>query len=167
MPEAQYLEYMSLPEAERGKDVRLVMANGKEHAYPGKITAIEADFDNTNGNIAFRATFKNPTGILRHGETGNILMDQTLEKALLVPQKATFEVLEHRYVFVVDQEGKIRAQRISVGAELPLVFVVTEGLSPTDRILLDGIRKVKDGQTIKPSVIPAREVFANLHMYAE
>ena len=67
VPEAEYLEYMKNSKAENGKEVRLIMANGEEFDHIGKITTIEADFDNHTGNIAFRATFPNPKGLLRHG----------------------------------------------------------------------------------------------------
>nr|GFC68372.1 hypothetical protein [Tanacetum cinerariifolium] len=66
--------------------------------YPGKVQTIEADFNNETGNIAFRATFPNPDGLLRNGETGSVLMTVPLKHALIIPQKATFEVLEKKFV---------------------------------------------------------------------
>ncbi len=72
------------------------MANNQLFDQIEIIETIEADFNNETGNIAFRATFPNPDGILRHGETGNILMPIPLKDALIIPQKATFEVLKRR-----------------------------------------------------------------------
>lgn len=167
VPEAEYLEYMRMKKAGNGTKVRLRMANGEEFEHTGKITAIEADFDNKTGNIAFRATFSNPDRLLRHGETGNILMDSELKDALLIPQKATFEVLDQRYVFLIDKENVAHMSMIKVGAELPHLFVVEEGLKEDDRILLDGLRKVKDEQEIGVQFVRPDSVMMNLEMYAE
>ena len=167
VPEAEYLGYMRNAKAENGTTVRLIMANGEEFEQPGKITTIEADFDNHTGNIAFRATFPNPHGLLRHGETGSILMDTKLENALLVPQKATFEVLDQRYVYVIGDDNVAHTTRIKVGAELQHLFVVEEGLDVNDKILLDGIRKVKNEDEIEFRFVRPDSVLTHLNMYAE
>ena len=80
----------------------------------GVVKTIEADFNNQTGNIAFRATFQNPKALLRHGETGNVLVDVPLKKALLIPQKCTFEILDKRYVFMVDDENVVHLEQIEV-----------------------------------------------------
>ena len=107
------------------------MANGKIFDQPGKIETIEANFNNETGNIAFRATFPNPKGLLRHGETGTILMTVPLKNALVIPQKATFEVLDKQYVFVVDEKNVVHSRPITVAAELPHIYVVESGLDET------------------------------------
>ncbi|MBL7985554.1 MAG: efflux RND transporter periplasmic adaptor subunit [Flavobacteriales bacterium] len=167
VPEAEYLEYKKRSLSGTGTKVKLVMANGERFDQPGEITAIESDFNNTTGNIAFRATFPNPQGLLRHGETGNILMDSHLEDVLLIPQKATFEVLDHRYVFVIDKEGILRTTRIEVGPELQHLFVVTAGLKKDDRILLEGLRKVKEDEKVDVEFIAPDSVVQHLDLYAE
>lgn len=165
VPEAEYLDYMMAGGEEMR--VKFRMANGKIFDQEGKVEAIEADFDNTTGNIAFRATFQNPTGLLRHGETGNILVAAEYPNAQLVPQKATFEILDRRYVFVVDDEGTVQTRPITVAAELPHAFIVGEGLEDTDRILIDGLRKVRDGKHVDVEFEEPAEVFANLKYHAE
>lgn len=167
VPEAEYLDYMRNAKAENGKTVRLIMANGEEFEHIGKITTIEADFDNHTGNIAFRATFPNPDRLLRHGETGSIVMDTKLSGALLVPQKATFEILDQRYVFVIGEDGVAKSTKIKVGEELQHLFVVEEGLKESDIILLDGIRKVKNGQEIEFKFAKPDSVMTHLGMYSE
>lgn len=167
VPEAEYLEYKQNSLAGNGTKVRLRMANNELFDEEGEITAIESDFNNTTGNIAFRATFSNPQGLLRHGETGNILMASHLKGVLLIPQKATFEVLDHRYVFVIDSAGILRTTRIEVGAELQHLFVVTKGLDAHDRFLLEGLRKVKDGMHVECQLLPADSVMRHLDLYAE
>ena len=167
VPEAEYLDYRKRSLAGTGTKLTLRMANGELFDRSGEITAIESDFNNTTGNIAFRATFPNPQGLLRHGETGSILMDSRLNGVLLIPQKATFEVLDHRYVFVVDRADTLRTRRIEVGPELQHVFVVEQGLTKEDRFLLEGLRKVKDGDKVEVELLSPDSVFKHLDLYAE
>ena len=156
-----------LERAGHGTDDRLRLAIGDVFDQMESITAIESDFDNTTWNIAFRATFPNPGGLLRHGQTGNILMASRLQNVLLIPQKATFEVLDHRYVFLVDKEHRVHATRVHIGAELQHLFVVREGLEAKDRFLLEGLRRVKDGDEVDVEVLVPDSVVAHLELYSE
>ncbi len=167
VPEVEYLEYKNDPRHEHDADVKLLMANNQPYARKGKITAIEADFNNETGNIAFRATFPNPDKLLRHGQTGTVLLETPVHDAMLIPQKATFEILDKRYVYTVDKDNKIVSKQISVVAELPDVFVVGDELSEKDTILLEGLRKVRDGDTITPRKEKPAAVLASLRVYAE
>ena len=167
VPEAEYLDLAPKLEEIKKRPLRFRMANGKIFPQTGSIDTIEADFDLETGNIPFRATFPNPDLLLRHGETGTVLLPEPYPNALLVPQKTTFEVLEKRYVFVVDAEGKVHQREIEVAAELPHLFIVSKGLEDTDRVLLEGLRKVRDGDEIEPQVQEPAEVYENLEPYAE
>ena len=167
VPEAEYLDYQSKVRKDSVINVRMIMANNKEFAHKGKVTAIEADFNSATGNIAFRATFPNPERLLRHGETGNIIIDIPLKKALIIPQKATFEILDKKYVFVIGENNVVEMKEISIGAELPHIFEVTNGLSVNDKILLEGLRKVKHGDKIDFDFIEPRHAISNLDLHAE
>ena len=167
VPEAEYLAYQRKALAGNGTKVKLKMANGEQFDQPGEITAIESDFNNTTGNIAFRASFRNPQRLLRHGETGNILMDSELKGVLLIPQKATFEVLDHRYVYVIGTDSVIQSTRIEVGPEMQHLFVVEDGIGKSDRILLEGLRKVKDKEKVDFELIAPDSVVKHLDLYAE
>ncbi len=167
VPEAEYLEYSQKVKKDSRMKVRLVMANNQVFEYPGIVETIEADFNNETGNIAFRATFPNPDGLLRHGETGSILMDVPLNNALLVPQKATFEILDKKYVFVVDEKNTVKSREIEIGATLEDLYVVSEGLTEKDRILLEGLRKVRDNDKIAYEYQEPKMVMASLKVYAE
>ena len=164
--EAEYLDYKKNG-GEKGTPVKLQMANGEVFDQEGKVETIEADFNNGTGNLAFRATFSNPKSLLRHGETGKILMTRPLPKALVIPQKATFDVLDKKYVFVVDDKGVVHSRGITVSAELPHLYVVDKGLDEKDKILVDGLRKVKDGATIGIDFKPPSEVLDHLDVPAE
>jgi membrane fusion protein (multidrug efflux system) len=168
VPEAEYLNYMSKASQDPDMKVQLMMANNELFKYPGIVETIEADFNNETGNIAFRATFPNPDKLLRHGETGNILMPVPLKNALIIPQKATIEILDKRYVFVVDENDVVQSRQISIGQELQHLYVVTEGLEDKDRVLIEGLRKVKNGQTISSKLVDIRTVLENLNsLHAE
>lgn len=164
--ESEYLDYKSKAQTE-ATPVKLQMANGKIFDQPGKVETIEADFNNDNGNLAFRATFANPNALLRHGETGKILISQSIENALLIPQKATFDVLDKKFVFVIDEKNVVHSRPITISAELPQVYVVATGLTEDDKILVDGLRKVRDGATIEPDYKKPVDVLANLEVSAE
>jgi membrane fusion protein (multidrug efflux system) len=111
VPEARYLEYKArLAEEKDAFDIELQLANGEVFKYPGKIGAIEADFNNETGNIAFRADFPNPDNLLRHGQTGTILIHRKLHDAIVIPQRATYEILAKKYVYVVEPHGSPAAQ---------------------------------------------------------
>ncbi len=167
VPEAEYLNYKARTREENLERVQLYMANNQYFKYPGVVKTIEADFNNETGNIAFRATFPNPDGLLRHGETGNIHMTIPLQKALIIPQKATFEVLEKRYVFVIDKDNVAHQREITVASELPDIYVVRGGLKEDDKIILEGIRKVSDGEKITYRFDEPQKVLAHLSVYVE
>ncbi|MCS7003756.1 MAG: efflux RND transporter periplasmic adaptor subunit [Cytophagales bacterium] len=168
VPEVEYLDFVTNYKKDSLLKVKLQMANRKMFDYDGVVETIEADFDNETGNIAFRATFPNPKGILRHGETGNILMPVSLKKALLIPQKATFEILGKHYVFVVDKDDVVHMREISISNELPHLFVVSKGITEEDRILLEGLRKVKKGDKVMHYTVRLPEILQELRqLHAE
>ena len=167
VPESEYLDYMSEFKKDKTTEVRLKMANEKIYGHIGKVETIEADFNNETGNIAFRATFPNPDGLLRHGETGTILLLSPMKNALLIPQKSTFEVLDQKYVFVVDKNNVVRSRNITVGAEMPHLFIVTEGLKEGDKIVLEGLRIINENDKIKYKFIQPKKAISELNLYAE
>ncbi|TDN94976.1 membrane fusion protein (multidrug efflux system) [Salegentibacter sp. 24] len=166
VPESAYLDYA---QHQRGSvdSLQLQLANGQVFNKKGTITAIEAQFDNTTGTIAFRASFANPDRLLRQGQTGNILWPVAIHEALLIPQKATFEILEKRYVYVVDKKGEVHSREIEIASELDHLYVVKEGLNPEDKFLLEGLRKVQNGDKIEFEFKKPEVVFANLELHAE
>jgi len=168
VPEAEYLDYITRAKSNTKQEVKLQMANSKMFETPGIVETIEADFNNETGNIAFRATFNNENGILRHGETGNIFMPVPIKDALLIPQKATFEILDKKFVFVIDERNVVHSREITIGAEMPHVYAVAKGLNAGDKILVEGLRKVKNNDEIKYDFQNQREIIAGLqHLHAE
>lgn len=167
VPEAEYLDYKTNKKEDSYLKVNLMMANNKPFAHEGEVQTIEADFNNETGNIAFRATFPNPDRLLRHGETGTIQVPVPLKNALLIPQKCTYEVLSKIFVFVITDEGVVTPTEITVGVELPHIYEVTSGLKPGDKILLEGLRKVRNGDKIEFEYEEPSKVLSELDLYAE
>ncbi|MEI9921987.1 MAG: efflux RND transporter periplasmic adaptor subunit [Bacteroidota bacterium] len=168
VPEAEYLNYKMALKHDSIMNVQLMMANQQLFPYKGVVETIEADFNNETGNIAFRATFPNPKALLRHGETGNVEMIVPYKNALIIPQKATFEVLEKKYVFVIDKDNVVHQREINIAAEMPDLYVIKDGITANDKIMLEGIRKVRDNDKIeKFTYEDPREVMKHLNVYVE
>jgi membrane fusion protein, multidrug efflux system len=168
VPEARYLEYMAdLNGHKEDLQIELVLANGNTFEQFGTIGAIEADFNNTTGNIPFRADFSNPDRLLRHGQTGKVLIRRVQNDAIVIPQRATFEVLSKRYVYVVDEEDVAHQREIVVQNELEDLFVIKKGLGVDDKIVLEGIRQVRDGDKVEYEDQQAEQVAAHLKYHAE
>lgn len=166
VPEAEYLDYKMLGDQKK-QTVNLLMANHQIFKHPGIVETIEADFDNETGNIPFRATFPNPEGLLRHGETGNVEMTVPLKGALIIPQKATFEVLEKKYVYVVDNANRVHAREITIGADMADLYEIRSGLTANDKILLEGLRKVNNDDKIAYDYVNMKKVLPELRLHAE
>ncbi|WP_175621483.1 efflux RND transporter periplasmic adaptor subunit [Chryseobacterium schmidteae] len=165
--EPEYLNYQKNVADRGNQNVNLVMANGDLFNQTGQIQTIEGQFDNETGNIAFRAKFPNPEKLLRNGETGKIRMTLPLKNALIIPQKATYEIQDQKYVFVIDKNGVAKSKNIKVAYELPDIYVVASGLSGGDKILLEGVQKVKDDQKIKVKFQNPKKVLQSLKLKAE
>lgn len=165
--EPEYLSYQ-MHAADRGSNqVTLIMANGEVLPQKGEIQTIEGEFDNETGNIAFRAKFPNPNKLLRNGETGKVQMTLPLKNALIIPQKATYEIQDQKYVFVVDKNGVVKSKNIKVAYELPDVYVIASGISGDDKILLEGVQKVKDDQKVQVKFQDPKKVLQSLKLKAE
>jgi membrane fusion protein (multidrug efflux system) len=168
VPEARYLEYKSqLDLNDPNLQVQLMLADHSKFPHPGKIGAIEADFNVETGNIAFRADFPNPDRLLRNGQTGKILILRTIKDAIVIPQRASFEILAERYVYVVDEEGVVQQRRIEIGLELEDLFVVKRGIELGDKIIFEGIRQVRDGDKIEYDFRQPDEILSQLKNQAQ
>ena len=170
LPEARYLDFQEATKNGRDPeslDIELKLANQKIFPQKGKIGAIEADFNNETGNIAFRADFPNPDRLLRHGQTGNVLVSEELKDAIVIPQRATYEILADKYVFVVGEDCVVRQRKINIQHENDDIFVIESGLEAGEKIILEGVRQVRDGDTIACVNKPAEEVLKNLKFHAE
>lgn len=165
--EPEYLDYQTNIKSRGDNKVNLLLANSHTLPYKGDVEIIEGEFDNETGNIAFRARFPNPDKLLKNGETGKVLMRMPLHNALIIPQKATYEIQDKLYVFVIDKNNVVRSKNIAITARMPDLYVVENGLSEDDRILLEGVQKVKDDDKISFEYEKPEKVIAQLRLKAE
>ncbi|SOD92162.1 efflux RND transporter periplasmic adaptor subunit [Spirosoma fluviale] len=162
VPEGEYLDFVTAKDALQKRDVSLVLANNQIHTNKGSIEKIDGQIDRNTGNIAFRARFANPKNLLKHGSSGKVRMNQAVTQALMIPQKAAFELQDKLFVFVVGADNKVRMRSFVPKLRLPQLYVVASGLAASDRILYEGIQTVKEGDTIEPQVLSAPQLMAQL-----
>jgi membrane fusion protein, multidrug efflux system len=165
--EPEYLDYQTNVKGRGNNQVNLLLANNQPLSYPGNVETIEGEFNNETGNIAFRANFPNPDRLLKNGETGKVLMTMPLKNAMVIPQKATYEIQDKKYVFVVDKNGVVRSREIFISVQMPDLYVVKSGIGETDQILLEGVQKVKDDDKIEFVFEKPAEVISHLRLKAE
>jgi membrane fusion protein (multidrug efflux system) len=165
--EPEYLDFETNTKGRGNRQVGLLLANNQPLKYKGDVETIESEFDNETGNIAFRARFPNPDKLLKNGETGKVQMTVPLKDAIIIPQKATYEMQDKQYVFVVGADKKVRSRNITVAGQMPDLYVVSSGIAATDKILLDGVQKVKDDDRIDYQYLAPKEVMSHLQLKSE
>ncbi|WP_343695047.1 efflux RND transporter periplasmic adaptor subunit [Flavobacterium sp.] len=165
--EPEYLQYQTDVKDRAASKVNLVLANGETFKEKGNVEVIESEFNNETGNIAFRARFPNSGKLLRNGETGQVQMNVPLKNAIVIPQKATYEIQDKKYVFIVDKNDKVSSREITITGEIPDLYVVKSGVTENDKILLEGVQKVKESDKIKYEYQSPKEVINHLRVKAE
>jgi membrane fusion protein (multidrug efflux system) len=168
VPEARYLEYQGREKSKKQSQklklensrIELMLADGsKFKSDAGDTVTVEGTFNNETGNIAFRADFPNRDGLLRHGQTGNVLILRSLQNAIVIPQRATFEILDKTYVWVIGADNVVHQRLITILHEQEDVYILKNGLDLKDKIILEGVRQVRDGdkvaeyETLKPEEV--------------
>jgi membrane fusion protein (multidrug efflux system) len=140
--------------------VELVLANDSVYTQKGKIELVEGQFDKTVGAIDFRASFANPSRILRTGNTGKIRLPQVFASVLIVPQEATFEIQDKIFVYTVADSNKIETKPIAISGRTANYYYVSNGVKAGERIVLSSqstllIGGLKDGMPIVPQMVSA------------
>ncbi len=160
--ETEHLEFVKRKEDNKETEVSLLMADNVVFDQPGFIETVENEVDKSSGNIAFRARFKNPRQLLKHGSSGKILMTTDLKNALIIPQKSTFEIQDKVYVFTLDQNNTVRMRPIVPKLRLPHIYIVASGLTASDKIIYEGIQQMKDGDKVTPEMISMNSLLVKL-----
>lgn len=138
--------------------VKLQLADGTIYGPEGKVATVSGIIDQSTGASNVRARFANPSGVLRSGSTGTILIPSRQDNVIIVPQKATYEVQDKRFVYALNDSNKTVPVAITVGAlDNGKDFVVTSGLQPGQRIVVEGVgSKINQaGMQVKPKATVA------------
>ena len=132
-------------------EVQLVLADGSMYPLKGKIETVSGVIDPSTGAVQLRALFKNPNRVLRSGATGTILVPSVLDSVIVIPQSATTEMQDKKFVYVVDDSSKVHNTEITVfELEDGKNYMVTGGLNAGDRVVLEGVASLRDGAQIQP-----------------
>ncbi len=135
--------------------VELILSDNTAYPIKGQVETASGIVDQSTGAINIRASFKNPEGLLRSGGSGAVRIPQHFNNAIVIPQKATTEIQNKHFVYVVNAENKVVNTQIEVVAgNLKDAYIVTTGLKIGDKVVVEGITSLRDGTEIKPNVTP-------------
>ena len=136
--------------------VKLQLADGSEYPLAGNVSAISGVIEAGTGSVQMRATFANPERVLRSGGAGAILVPVKSEGCILVPQKATYDIQNKKFVYVVGDDNKVTGREIEVLVQNDgQNYIVVKGLKAGERIVVEGVNQLKTGNVIKP-ITPAQ-----------
>jgi membrane fusion protein (multidrug efflux system) len=156
--EAEYLSYVRSPEraARQGKPLdglQLVLSDGSIHNHTGRVSVVDRGIDQSTGTLPIQAIFPNPERLVRPGQFGRVRLPlMTRKGAMLVPQRAVQELQGSYSVFVVGADSTVKTQAIRVGARVGADWVVMEGLTPEDRVVVEGVQKIRAGIKVRWTV---------------
>jgi membrane fusion protein, multidrug efflux system len=143
------------PLDQREASGELIRADGKVHPYKGRFLAADRQVDPKTGTIRISAIFPNPGNILRPGQYAKVQFKvQDRAGALLVPQRAVQELQGKNFVWVVDEANKVSQRGVTVGQRFGSDWVIEEGLKPGERIVVEGLQKVREGASVQPLKAP-------------
>ena len=143
--------------------VSLILANGSAFPQKGRIETASGIINTETGSVNVRATFPNPGNIIRSGSSGTVRIPRAVDSALIIPQKATYEVQGKQFVYVVESTGTVRSTAIEVlESSNGQFYVVQQGLQPGDKIVLEGVASLRDGAAIRPRAVPVDSVYSQL-----
>ena len=154
--EGEYLEYVKSTVKEsngRNSLVSLMLADGTLYAHDGSVETMGGEFQASTGSISFRARFPNPNSILKHGASGKIRLSNTVTDAIMIPQKAVFEIQDKNFVFVVDSTNQVRMRNFVPKTRFSHYYIVESGLKSGEKIVYEGIQEIRDGMRIIPKQV--------------
>jgi membrane fusion protein (multidrug efflux system) len=141
--------------------VTLVLANGTQLAVKGKVETASGLINSQTGSINMRATFSNPGAMVRSGSSAIVRIPQTINNAIMVPQKSTYQIQGKLFVYVVDATNKVKSQELVVTGSPGQFYVVGKGLKSGQEIVVDGVASLREGLQITPKVLNADSVYNN------
>jgi RND family efflux transporter MFP subunit len=161
--EQQYLAFVkrnpteaSRQARERQLELELVLSDGSTYPQKGKFFAADRQVDIQTGSIRLAGLFPNPSNVLRPGQFGRVrFISYTKTGALLVPQKAVVELQGSNQVAVVGNDNKVSLRTVSVGERTGAMWIIDEGLKPGERVVVEGVQKVRDSMPVKPTLVAA------------
>ncbi len=131
--------------------VKLQLADGTIYNQPGHVATVSGVIDPTTGSVSMRADFPNPDHLLKSGGSGSIVVPHVSNSAIIIPQDAVSQVQDKHFVYVVGKDNKVKYTAVTVDPNNDgKNYIITSGLNIGDRIVINGISALTDGQEIKP-----------------
>ena len=145
--------------------VKLELADGTVYAEEGRIDAVSGVIDQSTGSVSMRAIFPNKQSVLRSGGMANVIFPYTMEDIILIPQSATQEIQDKKFVYVLQSDNTLKHTEIQVSnLNDGKNYIVIGGLKPGDKIVVEGVQTLKDGQTITPITPEQKEAKYQQHL---
>lgn len=140
------------------KQIKMILADGTEYEYGGEFSMIDRAVDPQTGTLGIRVSFPNPDELLRPGQYAKVrVLIDSVEDAVVVPTRGVQDVQGMKSIYKVGPDGKLVNQPIKIGFEVGELVVVREGLKKGDKVVIDGVRRVRPGMEIKPIVVPMQK----------
>jgi len=131
--------------------VELTLATGQIYAHKGKVELGSSLIDPTTGSLQMKGIFPNPEAMLHSGSTGTLRLPTIYKNVIIIPQKATYDIQDKKMTFTIDADNVVHATNIKVLNNTSDSFIIDEGLTEGDKIVLDGVGKIRDGDKITVS----------------
>lgn len=137
--------------------IKLQLIDGTEYNIEGKVDAITGVIDQSTGSVTMRALFPNKEHVLRSGGTANVLIPYSMDNVISIPQAATVEIQDKKFVYVLQPDNTVKYTEIGIfNLDNGKDYLVTSGLNAGDKIVIEGVQTLKDGETIQP-ITPAQK----------
>jgi len=138
------------PRAPRGIELELILSDGSVHSARGKADVLDRQVDVTTGTVLARGVFPNPGNVLRPGQYAKVRAVVEVKKnALLVPQRAVQDVQGVHQIAVVKADDTVDVRAVKVGTRVGSLWIVTDGLKPGERVVVEGIDRARAGQKVR------------------
>jgi membrane fusion protein, multidrug efflux system len=143
----------SADQGAKGDDLELILADGSLYEHKGKVDFVDREVDSTTGAMLIQASFPNPEKLLRPGQFARVKAKAAVVKnGILIPQRCVAELQGLYSVFVVDNNNKVKQRDVKAGPKIKQFWLITEGLNPGEKVVYEGLQKVKDGAVVNPII---------------
>jgi membrane fusion protein (multidrug efflux system) len=141
----------------REPSLELILIDGSVYGHAGKVDFVDREVDTTTGAMLVQASFPNPEELLRPGQFVRVrIRGRVIRDGILIPQRCVMELQGLYNVFVVDMNNTVATREIKVGPKVESFWLITDGLKPGEKVIYEGLQKVKDGATVKPTVVDVK-----------